>query len=209
MLNATVFHRALGAAHAGHVDHGEWTAPDASESNSMLKSGGDYKYPIIGADGRVNAKGVSSALGYAKTNGESEIIGPLQKIDAAIKGDDTKTLSRALETIGAMADRLYDLDPADADALDLSRAPRLAKCPSGLCGSYDVDRMPGGEHEGPTDRCRQCGRQWSHKPGTVTAEQFGNSENLSEKDIDPADVDGEWSGGRPGFLESAAARGIS
>lgn len=46
---------------------------------------------------------------------------------------------------------------------------RLAKCYS--CGSFDLTRIPGGEHTGPEDRCTHCGAKQSHKPGTITADQ--------------------------------------
>lgn len=192
-LNTAVFHRALGAAHAGHVDHGDWEAPAGADRTVDNSVGHDpdgtpaemFEYPIM-AGGKVSAKGVASAMAFAKKNNESAIVPALQKIDDALKGDDAKTLSRALETVGAFADRLYDLSPDDAAAMELSRAPRLARCPNGLCNSHDVERRAGGEHEGPTDRCKQCGRQWPHKPGSLTAEQFagGDTEEPDDEQLD-------------------------
>lgn len=50
---------------------------------------------------------------------------------------------------------------------------KLSKCPG--CGSFDVERMSGGDHAGPTDRCARCHRTWAHRPGTLTAAQMHES----------------------------------
>jgi hypothetical protein len=84
-LNSTVYHKALGAAHAGDVDHGAWTAPGHTAENCIGKDGAEWKYPIFTSAGKLSAKGVSYALGYAETNNESALYGPLQKISDAIK----------------------------------------------------------------------------------------------------------------------------
>ncbi len=176
-LNTSVLHKALGMAHAGDVDHGEWNAPtDRNESNCIGHEEGDegkvseWKYPIL-SNGKVSAKGVSSAEGYATKNGEDAIIPALKKISAAIHG--TKDLSRATELLGQLADKLTSLPDVDVESLDLSRAPRLARCPNGECGSHDVERLAAAsEFEGPKDRCTRCGMEFPHKPGTITAAQF-------------------------------------
>lgn len=46
---------------------------------------------------------------------------------------------------------------------------KLAQCPS--CGTFDVERKPGGKLEGPKDKCKFCGKIFSAKPGSLTAEQ--------------------------------------
>lgn len=188
-LNTKVYHRALGAAHVGHVDHGEWEAPQGAERDTENAIGHDtgedgkadaYKYPIFKGD-KVSAKGVGSALGYAKKNNESAIIPALQKISDAIADESGKNLSRALETAGRLADKLSAMPDVDVETLELSRAPRLARCPGNECGSHDVERLPAETaHEGPKDRCKICGRTWPHKPGTITAEQF-NAQHQGEQ----------------------------
>lgn len=208
-LNSKAFHSALGKAHAGDVDHGEWLAPegaDRTEDNSIGHEEGDegkaseHKYPIM-KGGKVSARGVGAALAYAEKNNESAIVGPLKKISAAIHG--TQDLSRATEILGQIADKLSALPDVDVSSLDLSRAPRLAKCPNGDCGSHDITRMEAAsENEGPMDSCQRCGATFAHKPGTITAEQYVGQQGApvtpivehpdGEQEHDVAEDNGAW-----------------
>lgn len=184
-LNTSVFHKGLGMAHASAIDHGEWDAPEGSErneGNSIGHEEGDegkateHKYPIIKGS-KVSAKGVGSALGYARKNDEHEIIAPLQKISDAIHGvsDDSRNLSRACELLGELTEKISAIPDIDVESLDLSRAARLAKCPD--CGSHDVTRgEAASEDEGPMDTCAHCGKSWAHKPGTLTAAQHSGGQ---------------------------------
>jgi len=102
-LNTLVYHRALGAAHSGSIDHGEWDAPDDyTRSNCLLDNGdGTFNYPVFTSGGRLSAKGVASALGRAETNGESAIIPALKAISTAIKArSGTQNLSAADDPTG-------------------------------------------------------------------------------------------------------------
>ena len=75
-LNTLVYHRALGAAHSGSVDDGEWNAPEkCTRRNCLLDNGdGTFRYPIFTGDGRLSARGVLLAMSGATTNREQIII---------------------------------------------------------------------------------------------------------------------------------------
>jgi len=208
-LNSSVFHAALGKAHAGEIDHGEWEAPagaDRNVDNSIAMDDSDsaipsekFKYPIL-KGGKVSAKGVGSALGYATKNAEHAIIPALTKISEAIKGQSDSNLSmNYYEALGKLAERI-----------DLSRLAPLAKCPG--CGSHDVQRTPAdSEHSGPMDKCTHCGQQWSMKPGTTTvfkySSQFDSSEPDEENESDsvaPAPVIAQEPNGGNAYDQDAA-----
>ena len=75
----------------GKIDHGPWdgqTAPRSSATclghdESEAGKDGEWKYPII-RGGHVNAKGVSSAAGYAETEGASAIASVARRLSDEI-----------------------------------------------------------------------------------------------------------------------------
>lgn len=106
-LNTALYHRALGAAHAGSVTHDEWSAPknrtagnSIAHDESQKGNADEYAYPIFAEGGKLSAKGVGSALAYAKKNNAAALVGPLEKISAAIK----------MHSIAASADPVLSLD---------------------------------------------------------------------------------------------------
>lgn len=150
-LNHAVYSKALAAAKAGRVTH-DAGDPGYGADSCIGTEDGKPGYPIL-SGGRVSAKHVGLALGYAKKNGEKALIGALQRISDAIHAHEATNMSQATDTNG----------------IELSRKPRIASCPR--CKSYDLDRKGSTHHGGPTDSCRRCGHVFPIYPGTVTVAQ--------------------------------------
>jgi Inorganic Pyrophosphatase len=203
-MNSGVFHKGMAAAHSGNVSHGEWNAPEATKHNAMLKrpdatgTKAEYGYPIFDTEGKLSAKGVGSALGYAKKNNETAIIGALTKISNAIKDPDgedaadTTELSR-IETYGVESPAVMN------EVIELART-RLAQCPA--CKSHDVKRLGRrNDNEGPRDKCVWCGRIFPAKPGTLTAEQHASKmDKMLPEAANPVTLPNDPNASEPNFL---------
>nr|WP_294560086.1 hypothetical protein [uncultured Rhodopila sp.] len=158
---------ALNLAKRGDIDHGGWIAPNGSDREPMgclvvdvdAAPAARLGYPVT-KGGKVSAAGVAAALGRARTNMPS-LVPALETIDKTIKSHEPKETQMS--------------------RIELARKPMLARCPGPYCGSHDIERTTK-DGEGPTDRCRHCGRKFPHKPGTITAMQ------LSEDDEDKGGV---------------------
>lgn len=174
-LNQPVAFRALGAAHSGHIDHGDSTPPERNADNSIghdpdAIESEKHKHVVIGHDGKVIAKGVAAAHAEAGKNGDGAILPALKKIaDAIAMHGGAKNMSRDNPDLAAMA---FEAVGKLADRLCLSTAMPLATCKD--CGSHDVERADG------MDTCKHCGASNTAHEGTVTAYQYTNREQVDD-----------------------------
>jgi hypothetical protein len=173
---STISH-ALTEAKAGNVSRKPWKAPIGSERKPEYCTMVDVSappaerlgYPIFDPDGKLNANGVSSALGRAQKDAP-DLVAHLSRIRDAIKanGGDEE-------------------EKTEMSRIHLSRKPALARCPGPNCMSHDIERTSK-EGEGPMDRCKHCGRKFPHKPGTITAMQIADGDPDDEDDTSASGV---------------------
>lgn len=125
-----------------------------------------------------------------------------------------KKNSRAHETTAMLSNatdgelvKLLDLlskSPYAADGLaqmiEMAKA-KLARCPG--CKSHDITRMPAkSADEGPMDKCKICNKIFSHKPGSITAEQHSmNMARQNGKGDSPVDPGGIGTTNTAGWQE--------
>lgn len=148
--NMKAIHRAIGAAHAGHVTHGQWSAPDMGKRDEGDCVGIDdaatapsdkLRYPIFDPDGKLNATAVASALGRARTNAP-ELVPHLEKIDEAIKGKVNLARNDAADW-HTLAGTLHTADGKEPTELKVHAAGHVGTteaekhCPVGGCIACD------------------------------------------------------------------------
>lgn len=135
--------RALSAVASNDVDHGEWTAPNEGDREQADCIGKDKSYPIF-KDGKLSAKGVSSALGYARTN-DTDLVPHLEKIDDAIKKKEGKKIE-ASESEGEPAYALI-LALGDAEEMSFSEAKMPPKRNGIPCHYFYKESLLPGEFD--------------------------------------------------------------
>lgn len=131
----STYERALAAARSGHVDHGEWSAPEGSQRTAedclardpeQKGTADEFHYPLF-SGGKLSARGVGNALARARQHAPV-LVAKLEKIDNAIHQHMSRLVLFASSPAQALAAVTMDTFPKSVNGLPASYFWRQSIC---------------------------------------------------------------------------------